>query len=493
MSAHKRGSGDRDLVHPVILSGGVGSRLWPLSRELYPKQLLPLASANSLLQDTAARVALPDLFAAPLVICNAVHRFIVAEQLREIDASPQAIVLEPEGRNTAPAAAVAAIFLERQFGDVLMMLLPSDHAIGDSPGFIEAARLAAAAARSGALVTFGMAPQRAETGYGYIRKGAKWGDPGDGPGDGIAGCFQVERFVEKPEAAIAEAMLREGGWLWNSGMFLFSVKNYLAELDRHRPGIVTACRAAVERGAVDLEFFRLDREAFAGSPADSIDYAVMEKTDAAAVVPADVGWSDIGSWSALWEIGAKDEHGNVLKGQVMAQDSGNSYLRTEDQLLAVVGVRDMVIVATADAVLVAPLDRAQDVRQVVDRLKDEGSDRHVAHVKVLRPWGAYQTIDAGRHFLVKQLTVKPGARLSLQSHRHRAEHWVVVEGRARVTRGEEVFDLGPNQSTYIPIGTRHRLENPGQDTLRVIEIQSGDYLGEDDIERFDDIYGRMDD
>ncbi len=478
-----------DLVHPVILSGGVGSRLWPLSRELTPKQLLPLAGANTLLQDTAARIAAPEFFAPPLVICNAAHRFLVAEQLREVGASPRAIVLEPEGRNTAPAAAVAAIFLEKRFGDVLMMLLPSDHVIADQPGFLEAARTAAAAARGGALVTFGMTPQRPETGYGYIRKGGAW----DGPGDGVSGCFRVERFVEKPEAAAAAAMVREGGWLWNSGMFLFSAQDYLAELDRHRPGIVTACRAAVERGAEDLDFFRLDREAFAECPADSIDYAVMEKTDAAAVVPANVGWSDIGSWAALWEIGAKDDRGNVLKGQVVAQDSGNSYLRTEGQLLAVIGVRDMVVVATADAVLVAPLDRAQDVRQVVERLKREGSGQHAAHATVFRPWGSYRSIDAGHHFQVKQLTVKPGARLSLQSHRHRAEHWVVVEGRARVTRGEEVFELGPNQSTYIPLGTRHRLENPGRDTLRVIEIQSGDYLGEDDIERFDDIYGRMDD
>ncbi len=478
-----------DLIHPVILSGGVGSRLWPLSRELYPKQLLPLVSANTLLQDTAARVAAPDLFAAPLVICNAAHRFIVAEQLREVDASPQTIVLEPEGRNTAPAAAVAAIILERRFGNALLMLLPSDHAIAEPTGFIEAVRTAAAAARAGALVTFGMMPDRPETGYGYIRKGGEW----DGPGDAIAGCFRVARFVEKPEAAAAEVMVREGGWLWNSGMFLFSAQDYLAELDRHRPGIVSACRAAVERGAEDLDFFRLDREAFAGSPAVSIDYAVMEKTDVAAVVPASVGWSDIGSWSALWEIGAKDAQGNVLKGQVMAQDSGNSYLRSEGQLLAVIGLRDMVVVATEDAVLVAPLDRAQDVKGVVERLELEGSDRHVSHVKVFRPWGSYQSIDAGRHFQVKQLTLKPGARLSLQLHRQRAEHWVVVEGQARVTRGEEVFDLGPNQSTFIPVGTRHRLENPGQDTLRVIEIQSGEYLGEDDIERFEDVYGRMDD
>ncbi len=480
-----------DLVHPVILSGGVGSRLWPLSQELTPKQLLPLVGAKTLLQDTAARVTGPALFAAPLVICNAAHRFLVAEQLREVDVSPQAIVLEPEGRNTAPAAAVAAIMLEERVGDALMMLLASDHAIADQPGFLDAARTAAAAARTGALVTFGMTPRGPETGYGYIRQGGPWSAPGDGPGDG-GGCFRVERFVEKPAAAAAEAMLRDGGWLWNSGMFLFSVRDYLAELDRHRPGVVDACRAAVARGAGDLDFFRLDREAFAECPADSIDYAVMEKTDAAAVVPADIGWSDVGSWSALWDIGAKDDDGNVIKGRVMAQDSGGSYLRSENPLIAVIGVQDMVVVATEDAVLVTPLDRTQEVKQVVDRLKREDPGQQVSQAKVFRPWGSYQSIDAGHHFQVKQLTVKPGARLSLQSHRRRAEHWVVVAGRARVTRDEEVFELEPNQSTYIPLGARHRLENPGQETLRVIEIQCGDYLGEDDIERFDDIYGRAD-
>ena len=472
------------IIHPVILSGGVGTRLWPLSRALYPKQLLRLTSERTMLQDTLDRVADPDLFAPPLIVCNDEHRFIVAEQLREAGVSPEAILLEPEGRNTAPAAAVAALILQQRFGDVLFLLLPSDHVIARPAEFRAAVNIAAAAARDDALVTFGMKPDRPETGYGYIQKGEDW--------DRIPGCHRVESFVEKPDAAVAEDMLREGGWLWNSGMFLFSVQSYLAELDRHRPGIGNACRAAVEQGVDDLDFFRLDSKAFVKSPVDSIDYAVMEKTESAAVVPTSVGWSDVGSWSALWEIGDKDEHGNVVTGKVLTQDTGNSYLWSNKQLVAVIGVRDMVIVATEDAVLVAPMDRVQDVKRVVDRLKLEGSDQHVSHVKVFRPWGSYQSIDSGHHFQVKQLTVTPGARLSLQLHRRRAEHWVVVEGRARVTRGEEVFDLEPNQSTYIPVGMRHRLENPGQHILRVIEIQSGDYLGEDDIERFDDIYGRTD-
>ncbi|MEE8454290.1 MAG: mannose-1-phosphate guanylyltransferase/mannose-6-phosphate isomerase, partial [Limibaculum sp.] len=450
------------LIHPVVLSGGVGTRLWPLSRELYPKQLLPLTSELTMLQDTLGRVADPACFAAPLVICNDEHRFIVAEQLRETEVTPQAIVLEPEGRNTAPAAAVAAIMLEQRFGDALIMLLPSDHVIDDLRGFGAAVQIAAAAARAGALVTFGMAPHKPETGYGYIRAGAAWED--------VAGCHRVERFVEKPEAAAAQAMIEEGGWLWNSGMFLFSARTYLEELDRHSPGMVTACRAAVEQGAQDLDFFRLDARAFAKSPVDSIDYAVMEKTESAAVVPADIGWNDIGSWSALWEIGDKDEHGNVLKGAVLVQDTGDSYIRSEKQLLAVLGVSGMVIVATEDAVLVAPMERTQDVKQIVERLKLEGSQQHVSHVRVYRPWGSYQSIDAGSRFQVKQLTVKPGARLSLQLHRQRAEHWVIVEGIARVTRGDDIFDLGPNESTYIPVGTQHRLENPGPEILRVIEI-----------------------
>ncbi|MCH9013737.1 MAG: mannose-1-phosphate guanylyltransferase/mannose-6-phosphate isomerase [Proteobacteria bacterium] len=470
-------------IHPVILSGGMGTRLWPLSRVLYPKQLLPLVSDDTLLQETARRVADAERFAAPLVVCNDEHRFIVAEQLREIGITPAAIVLEPDGRNTAPAAAAAALMLGRDDADALLLILPSDHVITDLEGFHGAIEVAARAARDGALVTFGMTPTKAETGYGYIRCGEPLDDEGR--------CHRVERFVEKPGADAARSMLAEGGWLWNSGMFLFSAGAYLEEMERHRPAIVEACRAAIESGREDMDYFRLGAEAFAAAPSVSIDYAVMEHTKRAAVVPADIGWSDIGSWAALWELGQKDENGNVAIGETIMEDVRDSYLRADGRLLAAIGVRDLLVVVTADAVLVASRDAAQDVRKVVERLIASGSERHHAHLEVFRPWGSYQCLDAGERFQVKQLTVKPGGRLSLQKHKHRAEHWVVVSGTARVTRGEEVFDLGPNESTFIPVGSLHRLENLASEVLRVIEIQSGDYLGEDDIERFDDVYGRV--
>ena len=469
-------------VYPVILSGGTGSRLWPLSRALYPKQLLPLHTERSMLQETLARVQDPAHFAPPLLICNDEHRFIVAEQTRAQGIAPTAIVLEPLGRNTAPAAAVAAILLLRHDPNALMLLLPSDHIIADLPGFHESVARAVAPAREGALVTFGMEPTKPETGYGYIRSGAALG--------GAAGCCKVERFVEKPPEETARNMLAEGNWYWNSGMFLFGAQAFLNELDRFEPGMRETCTAAIERGSDDLDFFRLDAESFAKVDSRSIDYAVMEHTESAAVVPTRIGWNDIGSWSALWDVGTKDDSGNITLGNVITEGAQDSYIRTDGALIAAIGVRDLMIVATPDAILVPSTDLAQDVKTVVERLNQAGSQQHISHVRVYRPWGSYQSIDNGDGFQVKQLEVKPGAKLSLQMHNRRAEHWVVVQGTARVTCGEKTFDLQVNQSTYIPVRTAHRLENPGDVPLRVIEVQSGDYLGEDDIVRFDDVYGR---
>ena len=473
-------------IHPVILSGGAGTRLWPMSRQLYPKQLLPLTGPRPMLQETAARVADRTRFAAPLVICNDAHRFLVAEQLRtlaqESGDAPGRVVLEPVGRNTAPAACAAALLLAEQDPEALMLLLPSDHAIADAPAFLQAVERAEAAARADRLVTFGMTPTQPETGYGYIRQGAAL--------DGLPGCATVERFVEKPDAATAARYLADGGYVWNSGMFLLPVQGLLAELERLQPELLAACREAVAGAARDLDFLRLDADAFARAPAVSLDYAVMEHTEQAAVVPAELGWSDVGSWAALWEVADKDADGNALTGDVIARGARNSLLRSDDRLLAAVGVSDLIVVATDDAVLVCPRDRAQEVGDLVKQLKAEQRDEAQVHSQVYRPWGSYRGIDRGAVFQVKRLTVDPGCTLSLQRHRHRAEHWVVVEGEAEVTCDDRVFRLYPNQSTYIPLGSKHRLANPGAAPLHIIEVQSGDYLGEDDIERFDDVYGR---
>jgi len=468
-------------IHPVILSGGAGTRLWPLSRELYPKQLLPLASDRSLLQETTARAA-GDGFAPPMVVCNEEHRFLVAEQLRASGHRPQAIILEPVGRNTAPAVAAAAILLARSDPGALMLVLPSDHVVTRTDRFAAAVQVAAKAAAAGRLVTFGIAPTGPETGYGYIHQAAAIPE--------VAGAYAVERFVEKPDAATAQAYLAAGGWSWNSGMFLFPVELFLEELVRHEPEMTAAVRTAVSAAQTDLDFTRLAREPFERATAKSIDYAVMERTAQAAVVPADLGWSDVGAWSALWEIGAKDAGGNVHVGDVVSVDSTGSYLRGEGLLVAGLGLKDMVVVATRDAVMVAPRDRVQEVKRVVDALKAQKRSEASAHRAVYRPWGYYQSIDAGDRFQVKHITVNPGAKLSLQKHAHRAEHWIVVNGKARVTRDEDVLTLRENQSTYIPLGAVHRLENPGPDPLTLIEVQSGGYLGEDDIVRLDDVYGR---
>ncbi len=473
---------DGNRIIPVILSGGTGTRLWPMSRESFPKQLLALTSERSLLQETVARVVNPSRFAPPMIVCNGEHRFIIAEELKQIGVTPHSIVLEPVGRNTAPAVAAAALMLAEEDAQALMLVLPSDHTIADEAAFQRAVAAAAAAAGNGALITFGIKPTAAETGYGYIHRGA--------PLKRHAGCFEVAEFVEKPDAATAARYLAAGDYDWNSGMFLFSPASYLDELERLEPEMLDACRAAVTGAEKDLDFLRLAADAFGRSPSRSIDYAVMEHTRRAVVVPAEMGWSDIGSWKALWDIGARDGSGNVLVGDVEAIDSADSYLRSESRLLATIGVRDMIVVATDDVVLVLPKHRAQDVRMLVEALKSRNRAEADVHPRVYRPWGYYQTVHAGDRFQVKRITVNVGASLSLQLHRHRAEHWIVANGAARVTRGEDVFMLNENESTFIPPNTRHRLENPGKVPLNLIEVQSGSYLGEDDIVRFEDDYGR---
>lgn len=468
-------------IYPAILCGGSGTRLWPLSRGLYPKQFLPIVTDRTLLQETVERVR-GGPFAPPTMICNADHRFLVAEQLREAGIAPGEIVLEPTARSTAPAAAVAALLAMAEDARALVLLLPSDHVIQDVAAFRKAMAVGRDAAASGGLVTFGMAATGPETGYGYIKRGDAV--------EGHAGAFKVARFVEKPTLDAARDMLAEGGYDWNSGMFLFSAAAYLAELESLQPEMLAACRAALEKGSRDLDFLRLDGDAFASCPADSIDVAVMEKTDKAVVVPSELGWSDVGAWSALWDIGGRDDDGNVVVGDVLADGVAGSYLRSEGPMLAAIGLNDMVVVATEDAVLVTPKARAADVKEMVERLRREGRSEHHAHLKVHRPWGWYQGIDSGPGFQVKRICVNPGARLSLQYHHKRAEHWVVVSGTARVTRGDAAMDLSANQSTYIPIGETHRLENPGTEPLHLIEVQSGDYLGEDDIVRLDDDFAR---
>ena len=471
-----------EIVHPVILSGGAGTRLWPVSRTLYPKQLLPLVSDRTMLQQSVQRVSGKG-FAPPVIVGKEDHRFVIAEQLRELDIAPSKMVLEPVGRNTAPAAAVAALLLAGDDADAVMLLLPSDHVVEDVSGFLAAVETGLAAAENGALVTFGIPPAGPETGYGYIRRGA--------PYAGLDGCFRVGRFVEKPDLETARGYVDAGDYDWNSGMFLFRAGRYLEELERLKPEMVECCRRAVAGAVKDLDFLRLEAEAFSGIEPLSIDYAVMEHTEAAVVVPADMGWSDVGSWSALWEIGAKDGDGNVVLGDVITDGTTDSYIRSEGRLVAALGLDNVVVVATDDVVLVVRRDEAQNVKKVVEALARAGRPEHSVHTKVYRPWGYYQSIDAGDRFQVKRLHVNPGQKLSLQMHRHRAEHWVVVSGTAKVTRGDETFLLNENESTYLPIGVKHALENPGDAPLRVIEVQSGEYLGEDDIVRFEDRYGRV--
>ncbi len=469
------------MLIPVILSGGAGTRLWPLSRELYAKQFLPLVGAQTMLQDTVTRLEGLNAL-GPIVVCVEHQRFIVAEQLRKLGTAATAIILEPVGRNTAPAVAIAALTAlagRAANEDPVLLVLPADHLLRDVPAFHAAVRLGLAAAAHGSLVTFGVVPTKPETGYGYMRRTA-----GAGP------TYRIERFVEKPDAERAAEYVASGEYLWNSGMFLFRARRYLEELERFAPEMLAACKAALAGAQGDLDFVRLARTEFARCPSDSIDYAVMEKTDAAVVVPLDAGWSDVGSWSALHESASADPAGNVTRGDVIIEDSSGCYVYSSNRLVATVGLRDHVVIETKDAVLVAPRDRVQDVKLLVGRLKALGRSEAGLHREVFRPWGSYDSVDAGDRFQVKRLTVNPGAQLSLQMHHHRAEHWIVVSGTARITCNDKVFLLSENESTYIPIGATHRIENPGKVPLHVIEVQSGSYLGEDDIVRFADTYGR---
>jgi len=467
---------------PVILCGGSGTRLWPMSRKLLPKQFLPLITENSLLQDTALRLRGLVGAGAPVVMANHEHRFLVAEQMQAIGMPPRALLLEPVGRNTAPAIAAAAALVAQDDPDAVLLVLPSDHRIGDLPAFQRAVRAARKLAAEGYLVTFGIAPGGPATGYGYIEAGKAIPQR--------AGAFRIKRFVEKPALRTAKAFIARGGFLWNSGMFAFTAARYLEEIARQRPAIASAAKQALKLATRDLDFLRLDEKAFKACPAESIDYAVMEHTTAGAVVRADMRWSDVGSWSALWDVSARDAAGNAARGDVALHDTRGCYVRADSRHVSVLGAENLVIVETSDAVLVAPRARAEEVKDVVERLQRAKRSEHHAHTRVYRPWGYYESVDAGARFQVKRLVVKPGQSLSLQRHRKRAEHWVVVSGVARVTRGKDLLTLKENQSTFIPLGVKHRLANPGRKPLYLIEVQSGGYLGEDDIERFEDSYGR---
>jgi len=468
-------------VYPVILSGGSGTRLWPLSRDLLPKQLLSLIGEMSLLAATANRVS-GEGFAPPIVICNEDHRFMVAEQLAAAGIAPEAIIIEPVGRNTAPAIAAAAALLTERDPEAMMLVLPSDHLIGDEPAFLFAIGIAVKAAGARRLVTFGITPTAPETGYGYIRRGPALGD--------CAGAFEIDRFVEKPDLRTALEYLADGGWSWNSGMFVFPVALLLEELGRLEPEMVAGAVESVRCAQTNAEAVQLAVEAFGAIEGKSIDYALMEHTPHAAVVPASLGWSDIGSWQALWDIGAKDGASNVTVGDVMVEDTHGSYLRSHGPLIAGLGLKDVIVVATRDVVLAAAKDRAQDVKLFVNRLRATERTEARSPAVVHRPWGTLQTVDSGPFYQVKRITVKPGFRRALQTHARRTEHWVVVNGVARVTRGDEILVLSANMSVDIPLGAVHRLENPGPDPLELIEVQSGDYLGEDDIVRLADDWGR---
>ncbi|MFT6402297.1 MAG: mannose-1-phosphate guanylyltransferase/mannose-6-phosphate isomerase [Pseudohongiellaceae bacterium] len=469
------------MVIPVVLSGGSGTRLWPLSRKMHPKQLLPLIGDTTLLQATLNRLESVDSITDPIVICNDDYRFLVAEQIKHTVFPQSEIILEPFGRDTAPAIALAAFSAMQKEEDPTLLILPADHDIKNIKGFRETIALGRQQAEQGWLVTFGIVPTSAETGYGYIKAG---------PAINSGGCCKVERFVEKPDRKTAEQYVKEGDFYWNSGMFMFKATTYLEALKTHNAKMYNACVKAHEASERDLTFLRIDSKAFESCPADSIDYAVLEKSENVAVIPADIGWSDIGSWSALHDLHQGDADNNVIIGDVKISDTKNCYIRSNKKLTVGLGIKDLIIIDTADALLVAHRDKVQDIKPIVESLKEEGRTEVDIHKKVYRPWGAYQGIDEAERFQVKRITVNSGQILSLQMHHHRAEHWIVVSGTAKVTRGEEDFIVAENESTYIPLGVKHRLENIGKIPLQLIEVQTGSYLGEDDIVRFDDVYGR---
>ncbi len=464
----------------MILSGGSGTRLWPLSRKQYPKQYLPLVGDNTMLQETILRLNGLDNLADPIIICNVDHRFLVAEQCQQIDIKNATILLEPIGRNTAPAIAAAALQSIKHANDSILLILSADHIIQDIKAFHEAIRIATRQAQQGKLTTFGIVPIDANTGYGYIKSSKNNND----------GAYKVEQFVEKPDIKTAESYLKQGNYLWNSGMFMFKANTLIDELTIHSPDIFNSVNDAVNKATQDLDFVRLDKQAFESSPSDSIDYALMEQSNNVVVVPLDAQWNDIGSWSALYNIGEKDNNGNVIKGDVFTEETTNTYINASHHMVATIGIQDLIIVDTPNATLISSKEKVQEVKKIVKQLQQQNREEQFCHRKVYRPWGWYDSIEMGVHFQVKRLHVNPGAKLSLQMHHKRAEHWVVVSGIATAINGNNTLTLLKGDSTYIPIGTTHGLENKTSEPLEIIEVQSGTYLGEDDITRFEDIYGR---